>query len=489
MNTHHELPPVKNEPYLRSVYEKSQDILFLTVEYPVSSSESTRLLLYYCQGLTDTDKLNQTVLPRLAEAAPDIASEAPHVLSGITGLNLQPVDGKDWFRQANDLLFRGHLLILTESDRLYSCNLAAPLSRTPEEPKTETSLLGPRDGFIEQLDTNVALIRKRLLSHHLSYKEFRVGLKSRTRVGLMYMDGTADPRTIREVEERISRLEMDGLFSISELIERIVDSKFALFPAAYHSGRPDFAVRALLKGRLVILFDGSPTVAIAPITVTFAFKSAEDAHTHFYFVAFGRLLRMFGLFLAVFLPGFWIALLTFHQDQFPVSMLATIVISRQGVPFPSQLELFAMLILFELFREAGMRLPPNIGQTLSVVGGLIIGQAAISAGLASPSMVVVMATSMVASFVTTTQTLFGTISILRIFVLILSASFGLYGFLLSAFAIITYVVNLTSFGVPLMSPLSPTSMKEIVPELFRTPFNRLTKRLRFLKKISPKREE
>ncbi len=202
----------------------------------------------------------------------------------------------------------------------------------------------------------------------------------------------------------------------------------------------------------------------------FVLKTAEDLHNSFLAVVFQRLLRVLGLVFALFLPGFWIALNTFHVDQLPLPFLATIFVSRLGLPISSTIEIFLMLVLFELFREAGTTLPKSVGQTLAVVGGLIIGDAAIRAGLTSPTMLVVVGLTVVSTFAITSQVLSGTISIMRIYVLILSAFLGMFGFCIGVISVILYLASLESFGLPYLSPLSPFSKKDFVSGLLAKPW-------------------
>lgn len=254
--------------------------------------------------------------------------------------------------------------------------------------------------------------------------------------------------------------------STNQLEELIGDKRFSLFPLFAYTGRPDFAANSLLNGRFVILLDGVPTVIIGPGNLMFLLNTSEDNVTTPIFVIFQRLLRFMGISLAIYLPGFWTALLSFHPGEIPFTLLGTVVLSRQGVPLPVPLEMFIMVGLFEIFKEAGMRLPLAIGQTLSVVGGLIIGQSAVNAGLFTPGSLVVAAISVIAAFTLVNQNLSGTVTLLRFIVLATSSVLGLFGFIASLFLLLTYVANLKTFGIPYLTPLSPPTMdifKVLIP--------------------------
>ncbi|WP_051331078.1 spore germination protein [Aneurinibacillus terranovensis] len=334
---------------------------------------------------------------------------------------------------------------------------------------------------------NVALVRKRLKTNTLTYEQFIVGKRSHTKAGLLFIKDIVRPEVIDEVKRRFSRIDIDAVFSSQELIELISERPTSLFPLYNHTGRPDHVVASLVRGRFAILLDGTPTAIIAPMNLMALIKSPEDVHTHYLFVSFERLFRIAGLIVSLFFPGFYIAISTYHPDQIPLSLLATIATSRKGVPIPTPLEAIIMLLLFELFREAGARLPNAVGQTLSVVGGLIIGDAAIRAGLTSPSMIVVISTTAVANFTLVNQAMIGTITVLRMIILLISSIMGVFGFTLSVIFIVVYLSNLRSFGIPYLSPVSPITFGDLIPAFLRPPIKKIRQRSKILNPIDKTR--
>ncbi|MBS2771840.1 spore germination protein [Anoxybacillus rupiensis] len=446
------------EESLRYFYSNCKDVAILTskIQPAKSSSGSLTLVFVYCEELCDTRQLRQVIFPMFREMCRDYPCQT---VEEIEANKLMPMEllGKEvTIDDMNYILFNGDLLVyFQEADVLYSLTLANPPNRNPEEPNTEVSIRGAKDGFIEEISKNVALIRKRVKSHQLSYELFIVGTRSQTKVGLLYIKDIANTQIIDEARRRILNLNIDIMTGTNQLEELLGDRRFSLFPTFSYTGRADFAVSCLLNGRFVLLVDGAPTAAIGPANLTFLLNTSEDNNTSFIFVFFQRILRLLGISLSIYLPGFWVCLTAFHPYELPFTMLATVVLSRQGVPLPVTLEMFLMLGLFEIFKEAGMRLPIAIGQTLSVVGGLIIGQAAIDAGLAAPPTLVVTAISVVATFTLVNQNLSGVVTLLRFIVLVFSAFFGLFGFIVSLFLLLTYVANITTFGIPYLTPLSP----------------------------------
>jgi len=265
-------------------------------------------------------------------------------------------------------------------------------------------------------------------------------------------------------------------------------SKLTLFPLTHYTGRPDFAAECLLNGRFILIVDGNPSVIIGPVNLFLLLKSPEDASFPFLSVNMGRMLRFIGLLVTIFLPGFYIALTSFHMDQLPFPLVATISVGRMGLPMESGVEMFLIMLLMELFREAGVRLPSAIGQTLTVVGGLIIGDSAIRAGMVSPLMIVVIAVTVVAGATIVNQVMTSSVLILRFFSFVLGASLGIYGFILSIILFLIYLTDLKSFGIPYLTPLTPLNFKQALASLFKLPKGWMKRRPVYLETQKPRKE-
>ncbi|MET3729836.1 hypothetical protein ABID52_003417 [Fictibacillus halophilus] len=435
--------------------------------------------LMFCKGLVDTQLLEESLLPFLNDIAEqdDVAMfnslKSRFVVHEIT------IDSQNK-RKIEHSLFSGQVLLTGSKNSLYAINLANMPKRTPEESNTEISIRGARDGFIEDLEINFALIRKRLKTSSLNSKSFTIGRRSQTAISLLFIEDIIDPDLVVRVEQRLSKIDIDALVSSSELEEELSDSVFSIFPLLDNTGRPDFAVQSLLQGRFVIIVDGSPTVLIGPASLAITLKSPEDAHASFYMVSFERVLRFTGLFTTVSLPGLWIALTTFHPDQLPYPLLATLTLSRTGLPLSLPLEMMIMVVLFELFKEAGARLPRAVGQTVAVLGGLIVGDAAIRAGLTSPTTLVVVAITMIASYTFVNQSLSGNLLFLRIYTLLMCATFGLFGFFISMLSIFLLVSSLRSFDYPYIESLAAPNVADTFKTFFKAPFTLIKKRSSYL---------
>lgn len=409
------------EESLRQIYGGSADVFIEACRY--GDLEQPEALLIYAIGLCDTAIVHEVVLPSLSRhfgaAEPSSAPEATSLDTLITRLSLVPMAGNSSVPSVDtldEMIFEGNLVLFFVRDRRwFTLGINRRPQRSPEESNTEISIKGPKDGFNEDLSTNVALIRKRIRSHSLHVESFTLGRRTKTKAALLYFDDIINVKILADVRKKLAKIDVDGLYSINQLEEMLTGSRLKLLPLLDMTGRADYCVAGLLAGRFVLIVDGNPLVLIAPAGLSIILKSPEDVHFNYSYVSFARLIRLFSLFLSVFLPAIWVSLVAFHQDQIPFRIMATISVSRLGLPFSSQIELLILMMMLEIFREAGVRLPSAIGQTLTSIGGLIIGDAAIRSGLISPSVVVIGAITAVSSTTLVNQSLSAVVSILRFF--------------------------------------------------------------------------
>lgn len=435
-----------------------------------NESIDTSPIVMFCKGVTDIYLLEESLFPYL-ESVLSRNEPLDRNTLGIRYVVHEMMIDTENKQKIEHAIFSGHVLIMIASTKmLFTVNLSKTPNRSPEESNTEISIRGARDGFIEDLETNFALIRKRLKTSSLHSKSFTIGRRTQTSVSLLYINDIIDPDLLKRVEQRISKIDIDALVSSSELEEELSDSMFSLLPLLHNTGRPDLAVQSLIQGRFIIIVDGSPTVLIGPASLGITLKSPEDAHASFYMVSFERLLRFTGLFTTITLPGLWVALTTFHQDQLPYPLLATLTLSRTGLPLSLPLEMFIMVTLFELFKEAGARLPRAVGQTVAVLGGLIVGDAAIRAGLTSPTTLVIVAITMIASYTFVNQSLSGNLLYLRIFTLIMCGMFGLFGFFIAMLSLFLMLSSLRSFDYPYLASFATPNAADTIKTILKAPY-------------------
>lgn len=464
----------RTEAELRSLFSNAADVNVQTVRY--GTANEAKVVLAFSEGMCDSTEIGRMVLHELDRVYEREGAffQQNGDFSGLLPI-MQVSDATG--DMLTEMVFQGSLLLLFEREGVVcAVDISHKPTRMPMDSTTEISVKGPRDCFVEDVVINVALIRKRLRTTSLHVEYVTTGRRSRTQIGLLYIYDILNPKILKEVRDRLERIDVDAIYSISQVEEMLTSSKFKILPLMDFTGRPDFAVNSLLSGRIVIIIDGLPMVLIAPAGLSLILKSPEDAHFNYAYVSFARIIRGISLFLSIFLPAIWVALTAFHPDQIPFRLMATISLTRLGLPFSAPMEMFLLLALLEIFREAGVRLPSSIGQTLTSIGALIIGDAAIRAGLVSPSVVVVGAITAVSGVTLVNQTLSTQVSILRLFFFLLATFLGMYGVILGIVLLVGYMASLKSFGVSYFAPLSPPQLRDIVVSFLRVPWAFMRKR-------------
>lgn len=321
-----------------------------------------------------------------------------------------------------------------------------------KEPDSEKVIRGSREGFAESIKVNTALIRKRLRTPKLKVKEVRVGTRSNTNVDMVYMEDLVYPNILEEVEKRLTRYEIDGILD-SGMLEQLSEEKwYSPFPQFQTTQRPDRAAMAILEGRIVVLSDNSPTGLILPTDYNSFIKTSDDYYSRWEIASFGRFIRYIAAFFAMTMPGLYLAVTNFHTQILPTTLLLSFAAARQGVPFPAVIEVVLMEIAFELLREAGVRLPGAMGSTIGIVGGLIIGQAAVEANIVSPIVVIVVAFTALCSFAIPNEEFATAFRLLKFGFIFLCAWLGFYGFLYGLLLVHIHLSHLKSFGIPYMTP-------------------------------------
>ncbi|MEK5440906.1 MULTISPECIES: spore germination protein [unclassified Fredinandcohnia] len=458
-----------NEQSLIQHFKMCQDVKHHVYKLQ-PNDEQSRILLVFCEGLSDNKTfIHETALPHLTRFYENYGFHHHEEIAESSQLKLEFVTPEEWEQTAETDIFEGKLLLFIPTlQTLFSLDISKKPSRNPEESSIEVSVKGPKDGFVEELGVNVALIRKRIKSTSMIYETKKVGVRTKTTVAILYMRDIVNLKIVQNIKNKLDELQIDGAFSATQLEELMKPTK-ALFPLMGYTGRPDFTVNCMLNGRVALIVDGTPAALIAPANLFLLVKTPEDIHHTALAATFGQFLRLLGLSVSLLLPGFWVAILAYHQDQLPYYLLAMLGVNRLGIPFDVIVEMFIALVFLEILREAGIRLPSAVGSTVTVVGGLILGDAAIRAGFLSPGIVVIGALTHVFGSTLSSQALAGTISILRFFLFTLSAMLGIYGFFLGLFIVLSHLASLRSCDLPYLAPISPP-FKDFANALLRVPW-------------------
>ncbi|PJI10575.1 spore germination protein [Clostridium sp. CT7] len=340
-----------------------------------------------------------------------------------------------------------------------------PPGRSVEEPTSESVIRGPKEGFTEAIATNLVLLRKRIKSTNLKTESFVLGRETKTNVTIVYLSNIAKKKTVDELKGRIKKIDIDAVIASNYVREYIEDETIWGIPTIYSTERPDVVATKILSGRIAIFVDGTPLVLTVPAIFSEFLMSNEDYYLSFIVGTITRWLRYLSFVLSLILPGFYLAITTFHQELIPTPLLVSFVKARSSVPYPALLECFLLLTVYEMLREAGLRMPKAVGQAMSVVGALVLGQSAVEAGLVSTPMVIIVATTAITSFAIPSTDMYGALILPRFILLLLGGTIGLVGLICGIIIFAIKLVSMRSFGVPYMEPIAPL-IKEELPEVF-----------------------
>lgn len=351
--------------------------------------------------------------------------------------------------------------------------------RAISEPSTETVVKGPHEGFTENLRTNTTMIRRKIRDPALTIREIAIGDRTHTKVNLLYLDGIANPALIQEVERRLNNIDTDSILAAGYLEQYIEDTPWSLFQTIWYSERPDAIAGKLLEGRAAIALDGTPFVLSVPMLFVENFQSPEDYALRSYYATGLRLLRISAFLISMLAPAMYVSLSTFHQELIPTDLLITMAAASEGVPFPAAVEMGIMMFTFDVLKEAGVRMPRAVGQAISIVGALVMGQSAVQAGLVGAPVVIIIAMTAVSSFVTPFAS--DAVSILRWIFLVMAATMGSFGITLGLLMLLIYLASLKTFSTNYLAPLAPFRIAELKDSAVRAPLWFMRARPRTLK--------
>ncbi|MCD5323486.1 MULTISPECIES: spore germination protein [Pontibacillus] len=394
----------------------------------------------------------------------------------------------DTLHQCISNLLLGNTLILSHSfgDGIILNSRKMP-QRTIQPPSSESVVRGPRDGFVETLLLNIGLVRKRLKDPDLQLDYFKVGERSKTDVVVMSINGLTNPSIVEDVKNRLNKIDIDSVQESGVIEQLIEENSLSPFPQVQVTERPDTVAGSLAEGRVAIIVDHTPFVLIAPLTINSFYQSAEDYYERWIYSSLIRILRIGAAIIALCLPALYVALISYHQGLIPTDLVISLAGSREGVPFPSIVEALLMEVTIEILREAGIRLPNPVGQAVGIVGGLVIGESAVSAGLVSPMMVIVVALTAISSFALPQYYVGVSLRILRFPLMVSAALLGLYGIVIALILLSIHLIRLKSFGVYYLEPLVPYTPSGWKDMFIRTRTKRLIYRPEMLNPEDKKR--
>ncbi|HWQ42198.1 MAG TPA: spore germination protein [Desulfosporosinus sp.] len=467
---------------VKEILEKSSDVVFR--EFFLQGKERIPCILGAVDGLVDKNLLDQFILkPLMVDLAghPELARVTLANVVDITVQSLLPgleIKKIAKMREAIDAILSGDSVIffgnLTEAIVIGAKGWP---SRGVAEPITESIVKGPREGFSETLRTNTSLLRRKIKHPSLRIISLKLGDLTNTDLVVTYIDKIARPDIVAEVFRRLGSIKMDGMLGNGYIEEMIEDNPYSPFPQIAFTERPDVLAGKLLEGKVGIIVDGTPIVLVVPVELTQFLNVNEDYYQRAMVAILSRFVRYLGAFVALLAPSIYIAVTTFHQEIIPTDLLMSISSGRQGVPFPALLEALTMTVVLEILQEAGLRLPKPIGQTIGIVGALVIGDAAVKASLVSPLMVIIIGLTAVASYAIPTFDLSIAVRLIRFPLMISAGVLGFFGVSVGLYVIAIHLLSLRSFGVPYLSPIAPLRIRALLQDTFvRAPWWALKRR-------------
>lgn len=384
-------------------------------------------------------------------------------------------------------LCNGYALLTIDTEEYQFGLIAAKkeLIRAVEPPEIEVSVIGPKEAFIESIDANLNLIRRRLPVKELVVEEYTIGSLSKTKIAVLHMEGITNQQNLNTVRQRLQDVEFDAITDSSYIMQIISDNSNSPFPQLLDTERPDRVAAVLAEGKIAICVDGSPHILITPATIINFFSAFEDYYLNWITASFFRLLRVFAVAFSILVTPLYVAVLTYHYEIIPHDLLGTLISSRRIVPLPPVLEAVFLELTIELLREAGARLPTKVGQTIGIVGGIVIGTASVEAGLTSNVLLILIALAALASFTTPVYRMGNTIRLLRFPFLFFAHLWGLVGIVFCFCILITHLIRLTSLGSPFLAPFYPPRMVDMKDSLIRLPFEDRAMRPQFLRTKHP----
>lgn len=420
----------------------------------VSTHKGLSTVVIHLQGIVDQERI-ESIVRALSRACPTHARDLILQL-GARLLRSSDIKTVTSFTELWDALSNGLAVVLADGhNQGLACSAQSFKTRPIQEPPTDTTLRGPRQGFIEDLTTNLAILRQWIRTPNLWIEETSLGHLTHTRLALIYVKGLASEELLAEVRQRIQRIETDSVLGTGPVEDFIQDTHLSFFPLILRTERPDRVVGNLLEGRVAIMVQNSPFALVAPTDYGMLFQSADDYYEPVPIVFVISVLRVVAFWTSILLPGAFVAILTFHHELLPTPLLLRIVGDRAGVPFPVIVEVFLMELTFELMREAGLRLPRAVGSAVTIVGALVLGEAAINAGIVSPSVIIIVAITAIASFILPTFSFDISARLLRFAFIVAGGSIGLFGVEYGIILVVVILASRRSFGHPYLAPIGP----------------------------------
>lgn len=453
--------------YINNTFKDTPDLVIRKIKYAFSSVH-----IYYIETICSSEQVNNFILKNLTN--PNSHRRFKDILAGpnFKEINLNKLEF---------YLYNG-FTVLVYRNKIYAIETKASLDRSVTSPLVEQDLYGAKDALLENYQKNIGLIKRRLKSSHLKTKEYKLGRFTQTSTGVLYIDNITDMSLVKRIDALLNKIDTDSVIDVGELKQFLTMDKGNIFPPTKLTERPDVIVKALLDGKLVIVMDTSPFAIILPAVLADFINPISDKYLYQMNANNLKILRMICFFLTIFTPAFYIAIITYNQETIPASLLTNFITQNEGIPFPATIETFFMIFICEMLRESDIRFPSNFSSSISILGALILGDAAVSANIVSPIMIIITALTFISSMIFSNVELSGAIRIWRFIAMIIASFYGLYGVALAFIFFIVSLSSYSSFGLPYTFPVVPFSLPYLKETLYESDIHDNKKRSPYLTK-------
>ena len=453
--------------YINNTFKDTPDLVKRKIKYSFSSVH-----IYYIETICSSEQVNNFILKNLTN--PNSHRRFKDILAGP---NFKEIN----LNRLEFYLYNG-FTVLVYRNKIYAIETKASLDRSVTSPLVEQDLYGAKDALLENYQKNIGLIKRRLKSSHLKTKEYKLGRFTQTSTGVLYIDNITDMYLVKRIDALLNKIDTDSVIDVGELKQFLTMDKGNVFPPTKLTERPDVIVKALLDGKLVIVMDTSPFAIILPAVLADFINPISDKYLYQRNANNLKILRMICFFLTIFTPAFYIAIITYNQETIPASLLTNFITQNEGIPFPATIETFFMIFICEMLRESDIRFPSNFSSSISILGALILGDAAVSANIVSPIMIIITALTFISSMIFSNVELSGAIRIWRFIAMIIASFYGLYGVALAFIFFIVSLSSYSSFGLPYTFPVVPFSLPYLKETLYESDIHDNKKRSPYLTK-------
>lgn len=462
----------KNSDFIKDIYYENDILIVRNIQN--RKDDNLKFVLVYSDGLVNSSTINESIIKTLMLSQMDDVNVSIDYISSQVLMVDEVEKTNEWQKLTEAINYGDTVLFMEGCNQALILNSKGFVTRSISEPESEKILSGPREGFNESIMQNLSMVRRRVRATDLKMKFYSFGERTKTKACLCYIDGLVDKKILKMVKKRLDKIDIDGVLDSNYLTELIQDHRWSPFPSIGTTERPDVVAGKILEGRVAIFVDGTPVVLTAPYLFIENFQSNEDYYLNYYYASFSRLLRIVAFVLTIAVPAYYVAIAAFHREMLPTPLFISIALEKRSVPLPAAVEAFIMLFVFDLLKETGIRMPTNVGQAMSIVGALVIGQSAVDAKLVAAPMIIVVALTGITNLLIPKLNSAGIVY--RYFLLFCGSMIGLLGVTCGLALILIHILSLDSFGINQLVPMKSLKFQEYKDMPVRSPWWKMIKR-------------